>query len=60
MELGALDPQDARLSVDFFHTQSSQLAATKTRCVHQHDGDTVDGIWKVTTGTCRATADEVE
>jgi hypothetical protein len=45
MELGALYPQDASLSVDVFHTQSSQLASTKTRRVHQHDSDTVDGVW---------------
>ena len=60
VELGALYPQDARLSVDVLHTQSGQLAATKARCVHQHDDDTVDGVWQVTTGTCLAAADEVE
>jgi hypothetical protein len=60
MELGALYPQDARLSVDVLHTQSGQLAATKACCIHQHDGNTVDGVWQVTTGIYRAAADEVE
>jgi hypothetical protein len=51
VELGALYPQDASLSVDVFHTQSGNLAATKTRCVHQNNGDTVDGVWQGAAGT---------